>query len=100
MALNEYLAMLPSKQSQTKPTHKPKITIFKLQTQKLVGLGRFELPSRAPEAQSLDQASRQPQTPNPDTVKHNSPANHKNLNQNPTFKQSPLRKQLTLSSTE
>ena len=100
MALNEYLAMLPSKQSQTKPTHKPKITIFKLQTQKLVGLGRFELPSRAPEAQSLDQASRQPQTPNLDTVKHNSPANHKNLNQNPTFKQSPLRKQLTLSSTE
>ncbi len=26
----------------------------------MVGLGRFELPSRAPEAQSLDQASRQP----------------------------------------
>ena len=26
----------------------------------VVGLGRFELPSRAPEAQSLDQASRQP----------------------------------------
>ena len=28
---------------------------------KLVGLGRFELPSRAPEARSLDQASPQPQ---------------------------------------
>jgi len=41
--------------------------------QGLVGLGRFELPSRAPEAQSLDQASRQPQTCGLHTLKDNLP---------------------------
>ena len=40
----------------------------------MVGLGRFELPSRAPEAQSLDHASRQPQNCGLDTFNQNLPA--------------------------
>jgi hypothetical protein len=47
------------------------ICISTSQQPNLVGLPGFEPGSRAPEAHSLDQASRQPQTSSLDILKHN-----------------------------